>query len=202
MAARIPDNGCALANSERERFQQLYLMAALRQAGTDVSGYGLLHVHIAAFEGLLSETRLLERGLHVHAEVNNVRYKLSVGLRLVPAAHNAKANVEIAFLHEGRNDGVERALVPGERVGKAGLELETSATVLERETEAGCDKAGSITAIVALDERDNVSILIDGGEIDGRIAMFIQLRLDVGGHNLTGSVLHIDELRALGTEIF
>jgi hypothetical protein len=36
-----------------------------------------------------------------------------LGLRLVPAPHDAEADVQIAFLHECRNDGVERTLVTG-----------------------------------------------------------------------------------------
>jgi hypothetical protein len=37
-----------------------------------------------------------------------------VGLSLVPPAHNAETDMDVALLHEGRDDGMERTLVPRE----------------------------------------------------------------------------------------
>ena len=131
--------------------------------------------NIAAFEGVLGEARLFERGLDVHAVVDDVGDELRVGLRLVPAAHDAEADVDVALLHEGRDDGVQGTLVSGERIGQAGRELEAGAAVMEGEAETGSDHAGAVAGVVALDERDDVAVLVDGGEIDGGVAVLVEL---------------------------
>src|ERR1700756_4775312 len=131
-------------------------MATLRKAGTNVRRNGLLHLHIAAVEGLLGEAGLFERGLHIHAEIDNIGHELRVGLRLIPASHDTEPDVHVTFFHECWNDGVERTFVSGKRVGEAGSELEARAAVMEREAEARRDKASTITGVIALNERDNI----------------------------------------------
>ena len=86
-------------------------MAALSKSVPNVNRHSFLHLYIAAFKCFLGETRLLKRGLHVHAEIDDIGYKLRVGLRLVPTTHDAEADVHIALFHECWNDGVERTLV-------------------------------------------------------------------------------------------
>ena len=75
--------------------------------------------HVAAAESQLGEARRLERRLNVHAVIHHVGDKLRVRLRLVQAAHDAEADVDVVLLHEGRNDGVERALARRERIRTA-----------------------------------------------------------------------------------
>ncbi len=62
----------------------------------------------AAAERQLGEARRFERGLNVHAVIHPVRN--GVRLRLIEAAHDAEADVNIALSHEGRNNSVERRL--------------------------------------------------------------------------------------------
>jgi hypothetical protein len=194
VAAAIPDNSRALTDGEGERLEQPDLVATLRESGADVGRDGLLHLYIATLEGLLGEARLLERSLDVHSVVNNVGDKLRVRLSLVPASHDAEADVHIALLHEGRNDGVKRALVSFKRVGQARRELKAGAAILEREAESWGDEPGAIAGVVALNERDDVPVLVNGGEIDGGVAMFVKFRRDIGGNDLAGSLVHVNEL--------
>jgi len=141
-------------------------VTALREACADIGWDGLLHRNIATFEGIFGEAGLFQRSLDVHAVVDDVGDKLCVGLCLVPATHNPKADVDVALLHEGRDNGVEGTLVSGERIGQAGSELESGPSVVEGESETGSDEAGAVAGVVALDKRDDVAVLVDGGEVD------------------------------------
>ena len=140
-------------------------------------------LHIASVERAFGEPRRFERHLHVHVEIDDVGDELGVGLRLVPSAHNAEPDGDVAFAHEGGNDGVQRPLVAGERIGFARLEIEALAAIVEREADAGGDHAGSVSRVVALDQRDDISFLIDGGHVDGLVAVRFQRLLDVGRHH-------------------
>jgi hypothetical protein len=51
--------------------------------------------------------------------------------RLVGAAHDAKPYVVVASLHEGRNDGVEWALVTGERVRFSRVQHKQGSAILQ-----------------------------------------------------------------------
>ena len=93
-------------------------------------------------------------------------------------------------------------LCPSSELGSPECELKTSAAVLEREAESRSDKTGAVSGIVALDERDDVAVFVDGGEIDGGVAMLVELGLYIGGNDLAGGLVHVDELRALVGEIF
>jgi len=66
-----------------------------------------------------SKARRFEGSLNIHLEVDHVGDELRVGLRLVPAAHDAEGHASVALLGEGRNDGVQRALAAGEHVGES-----------------------------------------------------------------------------------
>ena len=111
LAAAVPDNCCTLADGEGERLKELDLMATLCETGADVGGNRLLHHDVAALEGFFGEAGLFECGLDVHSVIDDVRDELRVSLRLVPAAHDAKTDVDVPLLHEGRDDGVEGTLV-------------------------------------------------------------------------------------------
>src|ERR1700679_264096 len=162
LAAAVADDSCPLAYRKGEGFEQSDLVAPLREAITDVGRDGLLHLDIATLKGSFREAGLFERSLDVHTIVNNVGDELRVGLSLVPAAHDAEADMDLALLHEGRDDGVERPLMSGEGVRQAGSELKDVATALKREAESWGDKTSAIAGIVALNERDNVAVLVDG----------------------------------------
>jgi hypothetical protein len=201
-AGGVADDGSALTDGARERLKQLDLVAARGQTGTDVGGDGLFHHDVAAIKGLLREARLLEGRLHVHVEVHDVGDELGMRLSLIPATHDAEADADVTLFHEGGNDGVQRAFVAGEGVGQAGGELEAGATILEGEAEAGGDHARAVAGVVALDEGDDVAVLVDGRQVDGRVAVLVQLGLDLRGDDLAGGLVHVNEFGALVGEVF
>ena len=114
LTAAVANDSCSLAYRKGERFEQPDLVASLCEAGADFGRDGLFHRDIAALKSFFAEAGLFECSLNVHAIVNDVGDKLCVGLSLVPAAHNTKADMDVGLFHEGRDDGVERAFVPGE----------------------------------------------------------------------------------------
>src|SRR5205823_9813994 len=103
--------------------------------------------------------------LKIHAVVNHVGDELSVGERLVGAAHDTKSDVVVAVFHESGDDGVEGALARGKRVGFGGIEHEKGTAILQDESHAADRNAGAEAGEVALDKRDDVAVLVDGGEI-------------------------------------
>jgi hypothetical protein len=113
LAAAVANHGRALSNRKGKWLKQLNLVTALCQAGADTERDGFLHLDITTFERLLGETGLFKCSLDVHAKIHDVGNKLRVGLRLIPAAHNAKADVNVALLHEGGDDGMERTAQRG-----------------------------------------------------------------------------------------
>jgi hypothetical protein len=60
------------------------------------------------------------RSLDVHAVVDNIRNELRMSERLIQATHDTEANVLVALLHEGGDNGVEWALAPGSIFGDDG----------------------------------------------------------------------------------
>ena len=114
LAATVPDHRRALPHGERKRLKQLDLMTTQRQGGANIGRDCFFHLNVAAVEGLLGETRLFERRLDVHAEIDDVGDELRVGLGLIPSTHDSETDMNVALFHEGGNDGVERSLVAGE----------------------------------------------------------------------------------------
>ena len=82
LPSAVPDNGRTLTDRERERLQELDLVTALRKRSADVGWDGLLHLDIAAFEGVLGEAWLFERGLDIHSVVDDIGDELRVRLCL------------------------------------------------------------------------------------------------------------------------
>ena len=92
--------------------------------------------------------------------VHDVGNELRVRLRLVQPAHDAEADVHVALLHEGRNDGVERPLARRERVGMVGIHLEQPAAILQREAVIVHHHARAEMLVEALDQRDDVAVAV------------------------------------------
>src|SRR5436309_10508911 len=91
-----------------------------------------------------------------------------MGLRLVPSAHDAEGDADLPMRHKGRNDGVQRSLVPGQNIWARRIQGEQAASVLENET-CGCRyDARTKRSEVALNVRDHVALGIDGAKI-GRV---------------------------------
>ena len=110
---------------------------------------------------------------------------------LVGAPHDAESDVVVTVFHEGGDDGVKGALAWGEGVGLGRVEHEKGAAILQDEAHAANGDAGAEAGEIALDQRDDIALPIDSGEISciagGRRAA---LGIAVG-------FLGIDELSAL-----
>jgi hypothetical protein len=68
-------------------------------------------------------------------------------------------------LHECRDDGVERALVAGQRVRRSGIEREGGAAVLQREPHAVHSYIRTKCAVVALNHGQDIAVVINHGEV-------------------------------------
>src|SRR3990172_3290669 len=112
----------AAAHIRRESPEQLNLVAAGGELGANAFRDARLHLHVAAGKGGLGEAGGFEGLLDVHAEVHQVGDELCVGLGLVPAAHDAEGDADVALFEKGGNDGVERTLAAGECVGRCRVE--------------------------------------------------------------------------------
>src|SRR5438270_10377133 len=108
------------------------------------------------------------------------------------ATHDAESNVEVPFFHEGRDNGVERALPSGQFVRMSPLETEERATILQWESHTAHDDPRTKVLIVALNPTDDVALAIDYRKIS-RIAV-----RQSAGRIVTAGLVGIDELRALG----
>src|SRR5260370_7912831 len=140
-----------------------------------------------SFECQLGKPRRLQRGLDVHLKINHVGYELGVRLGLVPSAHDSKADPNIAFLEEGRNDGVQGTLARLERVGVLRIEAEQRAPVLQAKASARCHQSRAETAVVTLNQGDDVALFVDRRHVDGVGAWF---GLDVLGRAGSGGCQH------------
>ena len=130
--------------------------------------------------------------LQVHAVVGDVGDELGVGERLIRAAHDAEADVQIVLLHKTGNDRMERPFAGRQGVGLRLVEAETAAAVVEMETHAIDGDPGGPEAGDALDPRGNVAFTIDDAEI-GRVARCWRMA------GLDGAVrfIGVDQLGAL-----
>src|SRR6202011_2976720 len=115
------------------------------------------------------EARGFKRRLDILVEIDDVRYKLRVRLRLVPSAHNAEGNSDLIFLHERGDDRVQRTLVTCERIRRSWIEAEQRAAVMENESGAVGDQSRAEFRVVRFDQRDHVAFTIDDVQIS-RIA--------------------------------
>ena len=131
--AEVPHHGLATAHDFRVIAAQIYLMSAAGERLADVLRNAILHHDVATVESHFGEARRLHRRLDVHPVVDHVGDELRVRLRLVVAAHDSEGDALIAFLHERRNDRVQRAFVPGECVRRGRIEVEERPTILQHE---------------------------------------------------------------------
>src|SRR5271169_3298536 len=92
-------------------------------------GHTRLNRNLAPWSIGLREPRRLERLLDVHPVIDIIRRKLRMRQRLIGSSHDSESDVQIAALHERRNDGVEGPLASREHVGAGGIERESGAAV-------------------------------------------------------------------------
>src|SRR5947199_3703335 len=109
-------------------------MAAAHQFVAHRFWYSRFDPHIAAPHRELREPRRFERRLNIHLVIDEIRNELRLGMRLIDASHNPKADVCVATLHESGNDRVEWPLVRSQYIGMLGFEVKSTSTVVQNET--------------------------------------------------------------------
>ena len=120
----VAHHGLPSAERIRETVVHREFVAFGLEFRTHIAGNAIFQIHIASGERQLRESRRFERCLNVLIEVDDVRHKLSVRLRLVPSAHDAERNANLILLHECRNNCVQRAFVPRERIRRSRIQIE------------------------------------------------------------------------------
>src|SRR5215472_11412126 len=84
------------------------------------------------------------------------------------AAHDTECFPWFAiFHHESGNDGVKRTLAGRVRIRVLRVHREKFAAVLKHEAKTRYDNAAAHSAIIALDERDHVALVVSRAEING-----------------------------------
>src|SRR5262249_28945474 len=108
------------------------IVALVAQRLQDVRLHARLNYDLAAH--MVSgnrESRRFQRSLKIHAVVHEVRNKLRVSQRLVRASHDAKADMNVAALHERRNDRVEWPLARLQCIGMVAVENKQRSAILQ-----------------------------------------------------------------------
>ena len=162
---RVVHDRLSPAHHVREVTLQIDLMTPPFQLRSNLGRESRFHHHVRAGECQLHETRSLERLLDVEAVVDDVGDDLDVRLRLVPASHDAESDTEMIALHERRDYGLQRAFSRRERVGVMTIEVEQAAAVLEHESGTVGDDRRSERREIALNERRDIALTVDGAEI-------------------------------------
>src|SRR5581483_3785105 len=131
LGLRIVQNGLAPPHGLRVFPRDPNFMSALGELLERGRRDANLDSHVASAGTALGESRRLHSGLHVHSIIHNIGNKLRMGEGLVEAAHNAKADVQIALFHKSGNNGVQRALAAGQHVRMFGVESEIFAAIVQ-----------------------------------------------------------------------
>ena len=118
-------------------------MTHIRELLAHFAGHPIFHENLAADIEITAhrEAGCLHSGLKIHAVIDHIGDELGVRQRLVGAAHDAKPDVVIAALHERRNNGVEGALVSGERVRFGRIQQEECSAILQEKSHASYGNA-------------------------------------------------------------
>ena len=109
--------------------------------------------------------------------VDDVGNELGMSQGLIEPAHDAEADMLVTSLHEAGNDGMERALAAGKRIGRRGVKREKGAAILQGESHAQNSYVRSKVVVVALDHGKDIAFAIDDREV-GSIASTQRPRCD------------------------
>ncbi len=91
---------------------------------------------------------------------------------------------------------MQRTLARLERVRLPLLEREQPAAILQHEAGARRHQARAEAAVVALNERDDVAVLVDHGHVDRVVALRVGHAVEPGGLDRAGGLRGVDQLRA------
>src|SRR5256712_3490830 len=140
------------------------LVALRRQRAADRLGIPALHLQCAP--RVVIPTGLLDRLLHIHAEVDESHRELEVRLHLRVAPRRTEdESRHRAFEREDGVEGVHRPFAWRERIWRPRIEREPGETVIEQDPGAGHDRRGAKSAEHALDQRDRIAVAIDHREV-------------------------------------
>ena len=117
--------------------------------------------HVVLYEVVARAVPLARERTANAAVVDDAGDELGVRLRLVEPAHDAEPDLHVALLHETRNDGVQRALARRQHVRMSAFEREERPAVLQHEAGIRRHDAAAERRVQTLDQRDDVSLLVD-----------------------------------------
>src|SRR5438477_5022679 len=121
---------------------------------------------------LVLPARSVARFLHVQAKIDLIRQDLDVSLWLHSATHHAKDFPRFPIPdHKTRNDSVERTVTRGMNIGVAGFHREKLATILKHEAESRHNNPAAHAAIIALNERDHIALIVRRAHVNS-VAVF------------------------------
>src|SRR6266576_638820 len=105
--------------------------------------------------------------LHVQTEIDLVCEHLDVTLWLHPAAHDTECLPRFAiFHHEPGNNGVKWAFPRRVSIRVVWVHGKEFTTILKHESEARHDDTAAHPAIITLNERDHVALVIGSAHVD------------------------------------
>src|SRR5438034_10217383 len=106
--------------------------------------------------------------LHVQTKIDLVRQNLDVPLRLHSTAHHAEGFPRFSiFHHKTRNDGVEGTFARRVNVGVVRFHREKLAAILKHEAESRHYDPAAHAAVIALNERDHIALIVRRAHVDG-----------------------------------
>src|SRR5262245_41345537 len=161
-------------------------------------GNELFDTNVASLERSLRETACLESFLNGEAIIRNAGDELGMSLRLIEAAHDSKADANAILFHERRNDGVQWPLARSQRVRVICFHREKSSPVVQHEACARCNDSGAKVAVIALNQRHDIAVLVDGAQVNGVLTGGIRVALEACRFDVASRFVHIDKLRTFG----
>src|SRR5262249_2329457 len=101
------------------------------------------------------------------------------------------------LFHKSRNDCMQWSFSRSQCVWMVELQCEKSTAIMQDEACAGCDNSRTEVAIVALNQRDDVAVLVDRAQVNRVLSPGVRVTFQAGRFYIAGCLIHIDELRTL-----
>src|SRR5262249_14638103 len=138
---RLSPTKCAAA-----RLCNIQLVSKSGKFAANRFGNELFNADVASLESSFGETARLQSFLDRKSIIRNVGDELGMCLRLIEAAHDAKANAHAILLHKRRDDGVQWPLARCQRVRVVWFQCEERSTIMQNEPCTGCNDSGAEVA--------------------------------------------------------